>query len=435
MAALWPFDALAAQAGEIGPALFQLIDSEPRWIHRRIERVEVVDAAQATRTVAADMTVPTALQAGLGLFADPGQRAAATATRFVVPLAVLPKGPLQDFTLTPADAHRLTAEQTNPLVLAALAPYARVCGASPAEVLTLAREIVRSERPSPDLLAAFTALLDGATGGDAAARTRLRDLVSTLDGSYLLLVAVKAEPGLPLRVTYVHRHGMRIRVGWVNDPPLIVEVPLPHASGPGPPYRVEAVAPDGLEIETASIVAVAGDTRTPVESENPRPGDGGFVHLRAPDAAGRPHQAALQVTFGWPAGGIHQIASIAGLASTAALLTATVVSYLLDEKMKGAAAGTLLAAPALVTSLALGFATTRVTSPAVNRLRLAALAIALLGVAGALTVSLLGENAGELDVLHGILIALTTLSVLVTGGYPLQAWLRPRAVVPLLDPP
>jgi hypothetical protein len=425
----WPDEALVEQAGSIGPALLQLIDSEMRWVHRRIERIEMLNATQLTRSVATDLTVPAALESALGLQQRESDREANAASRFVLPLGVLPKGPLQDFTITPAEVHRLTADQTNPLVVAALTPYARRCGAPPADVLGLARDIIRSESPEPEMLEQFTALIAAAPGGDEDAKRRLLRLVEDLNDGYILLVAVKADPGMPLRITYLHRQVVEGRTGGVTDPPLIIEPRLYYASGPGPAYRVEVVAPDGLEVETASIVAIEGEARRPVESFNTEPGGGAFVQLRAADAGDRPELAGLQVVFGFPAGGVHHIATIAGVASTGALLTATLLSYWLDEKLKGSSAGTLLAAPALVTSLALGFATTRVTSKAVNRLRAAALVVALLGVAGALAVSVLGENAAKLNMLHGALIACTALSALVTFGYAGQAALRPRARV------
>jgi hypothetical protein len=436
MADPWPDEALVEQAGSIGPAVLQLIVSERRWVHRRVERIEVVNATQMTRAVATDLTVPLALQKDLALHARETDRGKDTAVPFVLPLGILPKGPLQDFTLSPADVHRLTADQTNPLMVAALVPDARRCGAPQEETLALARRIIRSETAQPALLARFEALLDAAAGqGDKKARRRLLSLVETLDSSYVLLAAVKAQPGVPMRVSYIHRQIVDVLLGDTSEPPLIVEAPLPLASGPGPALRVEVVAPDGMEIETASIVAVEGSARRPVESFNAPPGGGAFVQLRAPDSDARPPHAALQVVFGWPSGGIHHVAAIAGGASTGALLTATVVSYLLDEKLKGSSASTLLAAPALVTSLALGFATTRVTSRAANRLRAAALVVALLGVIGGLTVSLLGENAARLNELHGILIACTVLSALVTAGWPVTAALRERSEVPLRDAP
>jgi hypothetical protein len=229
------------------------------------------------------------------------------------------------------------------------------------------------------------------------------------------------------RVSYTHRQSVEARTGAVTDPPLIVESPLPYASGPGPPYRVEVVAPDGLEVETASLVALGGYTRPAVAWEDTSPGGGAFVHLRAPDGEQRPGATGLRVVFGWPSGGVHEIGAIAGLISTCALLAATIASFTLGDTLKGSSAGALLAAPALVTSLVLGFATTRVTSKAVNRLRFAVLWVALFGVAGALAVSLLGESTGRLDALRIILIVCTVFSGLITSAYPGRAWMRSRA--------
>jgi hypothetical protein len=425
----WPDEALDDQARSIGPALLRLIDSESRWVHRRVERLELLNATQLTRSVATDLTVPVAEQLELGLLQQESDRDTKTASRFVLPLGVLPKGALQDFTITPADAHRLTADQTSPLIVAALTPYARRCGAPASEVLSLAREIIRRETPDAEMLARFEQLLRGGAG-DSDARERLLRLITTLNDCYILLVAVKTEPGMPIRVTYMHRQVVAARTGPVTDPPLIIEPLLPYASGPGPSYRVEVVAPEGMEVETASIVSIEGAVRRPRESVNTEPGGGAFVQLRAPDSADRPRVAGLRVVFGWPSGGVHHLGTIAGSASTGALLVATLMSYWLGTDMQGSSAGTLLAAPALVTSLALGFATTRVTSAAVNRLRIAALVVALLGVTGALAVSLLAEKAARLDELHGTLIACTVLSALVTFGFAGRAALRERERVP-----
>jgi hypothetical protein len=419
----WPDEALAQQAGSIGPALLELIDSEVRWVHRRVERIELLNATQLTRSVSTDFTVPSALENRLGLHQRESDRGTKQATRYVVPLGILPKGPLQDITITPSDVYRLTADQTNPLVVAALTPYARQAAGSPREVLTVAQEIVRSETAHAELLERFESLMDG---HDSAGQ-RLRRLVRTLDAAYILLVAVRTDPGVPNRVSYTHRQSVEARTGAVNDPPLIIEPPLPYASGPGPAYRVEVVAPDGLEVETASLIALSDGARPAVAWEDTAASGGAFVHLRAPDGSQRPGATGLRVVFGWQSGGVHEIGAIAGLISTCALLVATIASFALGAKLKGSSAGTLLAAPALVTSLVLGFATTRVTSKAVNRLRFATLWVALLGVSGALAVSLLGESTVRLDALRIILVVCTVFSALITSAYPVPAAMRSRA--------
>jgi hypothetical protein len=428
----WPDEALIDQAGSIGPAVLELVDSESRWVHRRIERIELVNATQLTRSVATDMTVPARFAAALGLYEQEDERAGSTAGTFVMPLGLLPKEALQDFTIAPVDVHRLTADQTNPLVVAALTPYARRCGAPPAEVLALAREIIRAENPSPAALARFTALIEGVHVGDEAARQRLLRLVTALNRGYLLLVAVAAKPGIPTRVTYTHRQVFETQSrGKPDEPPLVVEAPLPYAAGPGPSYRVEVLAPEGLEVESASIAAIEGRAWRPLVAVNRNPGDGAFVQLQGPDGESRPDRAGLKIVFGWPNGGVQHVAAIAGVVSTSALLIATLVSYWLNEKLKGSSASTLLAAPALVSGLALGFATTRITSRAANLLRIAALFVALVGVTGALSVSLLAENAQKLNVLHGVLIGCTILSALITAGFPGWASIRRRDRIPL----
>jgi len=181
------------------------------------------------------------------------------------------------------------------------------------------------------------------------------------------------------------------------------------------------MAPDGLDVERTSIVARHGAAGGVLVTDEH---GGRFVQLRAPDAQQRPDAVGLQVAFGFPSGGIHDLATIAGLVSTVALGCAIAASYSLGAAMKGGSASAFLAAPALVTGLVLGFATTPVTSRSVNRLRAAAFWIALLGVLGGLTVALLSENKDHLNLRHGILIVLTCASALVWGAFPLRAWLR-----------
>lgn len=455
---VWPDDSFQQQAGRIGSALLELIDAETRWVHRRVERFELANAAQATRSIATDLSVPMALVNRLRLYASPLasdvgpdgtppapdiQTESASHSRIIVPLGTLRKAPLEDFSLTPSECQRLSADQTRPLLVSALAPFARACGADPQELLTLLAKIVRSETPARDAQAKLEQVLKTAEAnddGDADARARVRRLATILSDHYVLLAAVKADPGLPTRVVYTHRQTIDATSGGFGEPPLVISHELPYASGDGPSFRIEIVAPDGLEIETASIGCVEGrrtqrqlepaSAPRAIESENPPPGKGAYVHLKAPAGPARPDEAGLFVTFGFPAGGIHHLALVAGLVSTLALALAVVVSYWFDAKLKGSSAGALLAAPGLVTGLALGFPTTRVTSKAVNRLRLAALGIALLGVLGGLNVALLAESEAHLNLRHGILIGLAILSALALFSGPVAACLRERAKVP-----
>ena len=136
----WPDDLLRARAPTIGPALQQLIDNEPRWIHRRVERIELTSTTQLVRTVEADLTVPPGLAGDLRYIDS-------AADRFIIPLGVLPKAPLIDFALEPKEVERLTADQANLLVVAALAPLTERADASLEQVLRLLRVIVRDERP------------------------------------------------------------------------------------------------------------------------------------------------------------------------------------------------------------------------------------------------------------------------------------------------
>jgi hypothetical protein len=218
--------------------------------------------------------------------------------------------------------------------------------------------------------------------------------------------------------------------GAANEPPFTLWVPLfvvPDTAG-RPDLRVEIVAPDGLDIETASLDDADG---TVLDQIDTGVGGGAFVQLVDPDKAAAP--ATLRAVFGFPNGGIHQVALIAGATSTLTLLAACAASFWLGTKLSSNAASALTAAPGLVTSFALGFATTRLTSRPVNRLRLAAFVIALIGVAGAFAIALLADPKTKPDysgALPAVLLIAFVLSAAVTLWWPLAAATRPRATSP-----
>jgi hypothetical protein len=257
-AMLWPDELVSERAPTIGPALQQLIDNEARWIHRRIERIELTSTTELVRRVEADLTVPAGLAEDLTLI--DGQ-----SDRFVIPFGVLPKAPLLDFVLEPYEVQRLTADQANPLVVATLAPLvAEVADPSDplfASVLRHLRVIIRSETPGgPAGSEEYRRLANQLSGSHRNAFTeRLLARARELDSRYVVIGVVTAQVGIPTRVSYSYRQKVRATAaGGVDDPPLEIDVDLPHASGPGPGYRVELVAPEGLDIEAASIVARSG---------------------------------------------------------------------------------------------------------------------------------------------------------------------------------
>jgi hypothetical protein len=382
--------------------------------------------------VTADLTVPVPLAEALELRPRPDASATCNGPRrVVITLGSLPKGPLVDFALTPTEATRLTALQANVVLLSAIAPYARAANAPPA-FLALAQQIILDEKRASAALGPAERLLDQANG-DSQAREFLRRTVKEFDANYVLLVAIDAVPGRPLQVTYRHRDRFPRQLGALGDPPLVIEAPLVHASGPGSPYRLELVAPDGLEMETAALASVEGEKRIAIDAENPLPGGGAFVQLRAPDSAKRPPQVSLVAELGWLTGGIHHLAAAVGILSTLSMVAATALTFILGKDLGSSSATALFAAPALVTSLVLGFATTRIAFAPANRLRLASLWIALFGVAGTLCVTVLGGQQAELAALKGLLIGATVLSALVTGGWTLPAVLRTRSRIALLD--
>lgn len=114
---------------------------------------------------------------------------------------VLPKEPLIDFALEPKEVQRLTADQANSLIVAALTPLAQQVHAPLADILRLLRVIVRNERPGGTTgTHEYRQLADwlGTRPGDLPAR-QLLERARELDSSYVLLCVLTTNAGTPMR--------------------------------------------------------------------------------------------------------------------------------------------------------------------------------------------------------------------------------------------
>ena len=97
MHATWPDEQYAQAAWPVALASLQLLSEESRWIHRRVETVDLLAQELVRRQVSVDFTLPEALLADLRIGAG---------GPWCVPIAILEKRPLRNFDLREHDEWR-----------------------------------------------------------------------------------------------------------------------------------------------------------------------------------------------------------------------------------------------------------------------------------------------------------------------------------------
>lgn len=387
----WPDAALRRQASRIGGGVLHLAADESRWVHRRVESLTLPDARSLHRSVSVDLTIPAALADDLTLAAvvdDAGSPADDTPRRLVLPLALIPKEPLLLGLLAEGnDAVLLTRTQGHRLLIPAFAPDVHRAGVDAAKALTLVAKVLGdgpavAKRAHDDLGALLEPALAGDSQAKKAAAVRLKARTAVLVSQTFLLVAVDADPGVPITLTYAYEQTLPKEMGLTfGKAPLRVDIEL--GSSPRVRHVLEVQAPESFEVESAAIYRAGGDGLV-VRAWSPGAGDGRIVRLMVPSR--EPGPFGLVAYLGFAPLGLPLVAVAAALLSLLALLLAAGLSELLGGRLGSSGSGTLLALPALLSSAVLGATSTRVTSRAVTELRAAGLLVAVLGLLGGVAI-------------------------------------------------
>jgi len=261
---IWPDERYAQASEAVALACLELLTDEQRWIHRRVETIDLLAQELVRRRVSVDFTLPEPLREDLRIGAgDDGP--------WCVPLAILEKRPLRNFHLREHDEWRsiLGASSGGPIAAALVTAAARLAVQPEAldpEIAGLLALVARS-----DLDEAREAMIELRGRAEHAPQiaTILEDetsgyFLATFAESYLL-IALLAEPGERRVLKYAYDEHLRLgdrasrarrlarRLGWS---PFVVDVAVPTAAHAAS-YHAEVIVPEELRLD-AWIV----DTRT-----------------------------------------------------------------------------------------------------------------------------------------------------------------------------
>ena len=262
MHAAWPDELYEQASWPVALACLELLSEEVRWIHRRVETIDLLTQELVRRQVSVDFTLPAPLLKDLRI--GPGGP-------WCVPLAILEKRPLRDFDLREHDEWRsiLGASSGGPIaagIVTAAAQLAVAPDALEPEVASLLALIARS-----DLDAARAAMIElrGRAEHTPQIATILADdtsgyFLATFAESYMLIALLGEAHGRRV-LKYAYDEHLRLgvrasrprrlarRLGWS---PFVVDVAVPTAAHAAS-YHAEVIVPEELRLD-AWIV----DTRT-----------------------------------------------------------------------------------------------------------------------------------------------------------------------------
>ena len=254
MVGSWPDERYAQASGSVALACLELLTDEPRWIHRRVETIDLLAQELVRRQVTVDFTLPSSLLDDLQI-GDDGP--------WCAPVAILEKRPLRNFDLREHDESRsiLGAASGGPIAAGLVTAAARLAvapDALQADVASLLALVARSDLE--DSRAALTELRGKVPHAPQIDRVLADEtsgyFLATFAESYML-VALLADPGGRRILKYAYDEHLRFgdeasrprrlarRLGWS---PFVVDVAVPTAAHAGS-YHAEVVVPEELRLD------------------------------------------------------------------------------------------------------------------------------------------------------------------------------------------
>ncbi len=264
MEAGWPDERYAQASQSVALACLELLTDEPRWIHRRVETIDLLAQELVRRQVSVDVTVPETLLDDLRIGAD---------GPWCVPIAILEKRPLRHFDLREHHESRsiLGASSGGPIAAGLVTAAARLAVAPDAlepDVASLLELIARSDLE--DARSAMAELRARAAQTAQIARVVEDEtsgyFLATFAESYML-VALLADAGGRRILKYAYDEHLRFgeeasrarrlarRLGWS---PFVVDVAVPTAAHAAS-YHAEVVVPEELRLDAWILDARTGE--------------------------------------------------------------------------------------------------------------------------------------------------------------------------------
>jgi hypothetical protein len=250
----WPDERYELASPAVALACLELLTDEARWIHRRVETIDLLAQELVRRQVSVDFTLPEALLEDLRIGPE---------GPWCVPLAILEKRPLRNFDLREHDEWRsiLGASSGGPIAAGVVTAAARLAcqpDELEPEVASLLALIARS-----DLEPARAAMRE--LRGRAAHTPQIAHILDDDTSGYFLatfaesymLVALLGDPHGRRVLKYAYDDHLRLdgraswprrlarRLGWS---PFVVDVSVPTAAHAAS-YHAEVIVPEELRLD------------------------------------------------------------------------------------------------------------------------------------------------------------------------------------------
>ncbi len=255
MHATWPDELYADAAWPVALACLQLLSEEARWIHRRVETVDLLAQELVRRQVTVEFTLPEPLHDELRIGPD---------GPWCVPIALLEKQPLRHFDLLEDDEWRpiLGREHNGPIASALVLAAARLAIDSETVDSEVRLQLHRIAQGDPPDARAALAVLRGRAHHEEEVRTILDHdtsgyFVETFAESYMLIALLPRPFGRRI-LKYSYDEHLRFirgrpgrarrlagRLGWS---PLVIDIAVPTAAHTAS-YHAEVVVPEELRID------------------------------------------------------------------------------------------------------------------------------------------------------------------------------------------
>jgi hypothetical protein len=260
----WPDERYAAASASVALACLELLTGEDRWIHRRVETIDLLAQELVRRQVTVDFTLPEPLLDELAMGPE---------GPWCVPIAILEKQPLRNFDLREHDEWRpiLGASSGGPIAAGLVTAAARLAIAPAALEPQVASRLALIARSEPDAARAAMNDLRGHAGHAPQIAQILADetsgyFLATFAESYML-IALLAQPDGRRILKYAYDQHLRPvhgpagrarrvarRLGWT---PLGIDVAVPTAAHTAS-YHAEVVVPEELRLDAWILDARTG---------------------------------------------------------------------------------------------------------------------------------------------------------------------------------
>lgn len=293
----WPDDEYAAAAAAIGRTCALLLVTEERWVHRRVETVDLLSTELVRRSTSVDLTVPEPLRPFLVV----------NGSQSLVPIATLSKGRVRNFDLrdeggraVPVVGRDHNSGIAHQALMGVADFTADAAGVGPLTVRTTADlHAVATSADSDESLHTLECMRRAAENGDHQLRALLQDdwiafLLLQLASNYILLAVVDdLDRRRVFKFGYdeqlEERRPMRQRLAeGAGFTPLVFTIDVP-AAGRTASYHTEIVIPEELRIEVAVLYDEEDLTIHAVDQN----ADRGAVHAPDVDTSAR----AMLVVF------------------------------------------------------------------------------------------------------------------------------------------